>query len=682
MSTRIGVDIGGTFTDIVIYDDSTGRVDIGKVPTTPASPELGSVEAVRTAASSELLARTEYFLHGTTVGLNALLERRGAKVGLLCTEGFRDTIEIGRGGRPESYNLFWTPPPPLVPRHLRLGVVERISASGNVLKPIDEASVRAALDTFRAQGVDAIAICFMNAYSNPAHEDAAEAILLAAGYEGEISKSSSLSREYHDYERTSTTCIDAFVRARMADYLDRLEDGLGALGFQGQTLITRSGGGAMLFGEARTRSYETINSGPVAGVEGAAALSRRTGLGDLVTADVGGTSFDATLVLDGQPTLLYQGDVMGMPLQAEWIDVRSIGSGGGSIAYIDEGGLLQVGPKSAGAVPGPACYGRGGTLPTTTDAAFLLGMLGTGSLASNLTLDRAAAEAAFVPLAAALGRSVREVAIGVIEIAAASMANAVREITVEKGVDPRSLKLLAFGGAGPMLATQIARELHMDHVVVPPYAGNFSAWGLLGADLTRTASQTFHVSLEAAALPAVGERIGAMLSALRESLSEDDRKDATESASLSLRFKGQEHALTIPIAFSDGAIAETVEAIDERFRAAYAKSFAISLPNEAEIITIRCGTTKRLPKIEARGAADVPMEAPPGQSFAMHSFSRKADVEASLISRTAMTPGKAYAGPLVILEPTTTTYVDCNFVAHIDEHDCLHLKTEGLCDVE
>jgi N-methylhydantoinase A len=682
MSTRIGVDIGGTFTDIVIYDSSTGRVDIGKVPTTPASPELGSVEAVRLAASGELLARADYFLHGTTVGLNALLERRGAKVGLLCTDGFRDTIEIGRGGRPESYNLFWTPPPPLVPRHLRLGVIERMSASGEVLKPIDDGSVRKALDTFREQEVDAIAICFMNAYSNPAHEDAAEAILLGAGYEGEISKSSSLSREYHDYERTSTTCIDAFVRARMADYLDRLEDGLGALGFQGQALITRSGGGAMMFGEARTRSYETINSGPVAGVEGAAALSRRAGLGDLVTADVGGTSFDATLVLDGQPTLLYQGDVIGMPLQAEWIDVRSIGSGGGSIAYIDEGGLLQVGPKSAGAVPGPACYGRGGTLPTTTDAAFLLGMLGAGSLASNLTLDRSAAEAAFAPLAATLGRSIRDVAIGVIEIAAASMANAVREITVEKGVDPRSLKLLAFGGAGPMLGTQIARELHMDHVVVPPYAGNFSAWGLLGADLTRTTSQTFHMALEEAALPTVAQQIGAMIRGLRESLSDEDRADTTESVSLSLRFKGQEHALTIPIAFSEGAIMESAAAIDERFRAAYAKSFAISLPNDAEIITVRCGTTKKLPKIEASSAAGPAVVDTPASGFTMHSFSKKMNVEAHLISRAAMTPGKAYAGPLVILEPTTTTYVDCNFVAHVDEHDCLHLKTEGLCDVE
>lgn len=682
MSTRIGVDIGGTFTDIVIYDSSTGRVDIGKVPTTPASPELGSVEAVRMAASAELLARADYFLHGTTVGLNALLERRGAKVGLLCTDGFRDTIEIGRGGRPASYNLFWTPPPPLVPRHLRIGVIERMSASGEVLKPIDEGSVRKALDTFREQEVDAIAICFMNAYSNPAHENAAEATLLAAGYEGEISKSSSLSREYHDYERTSTTCIDAFVRARMADYLDRLEDGLGELGFQGQALITRSGGGAMLFGEARTRSYETINSGPVAGVEGAAALSRRAGLGDLVTADVGGTSFDATLVLDGQPTLLYQGDVIGMPLQAEWIDVRSIGSGGGSIAYIDEGGLLQVGPKSAGAVPGPACYGRGGTLPTTTDAAFLLGMLGAGSLASNLTLDRSAAETAFAPLAATLGRSIRDVAIGVIEIAAASMANAVREITVEKGVDPRSLKLLAFGGAGPMLGTQIARELHMDHVVVPPYAGNFSAWGLLGADLTRTTSQTFHMALEEAALPTVAQQIGAMIRGLRESLSDEDRADTTESVSLSLRFKGQEHALTIPIAFSEGAIMESAAAIDERFRAAYAKSFAIRLPNDAEIITIRCGTTKKLPKIEASSAAGPAVVDTPASGFAMHSFSKKMDVEAHLISRAAMTPGKAYAGPLVILEPTTTTYVDCNFVAHVDEHDCLHLKTEGLCDVE
>ncbi len=515
----------------------------------------------------------------------------------------------------------------------------------------------------------------MNAYRNSAHEDAVAAALVKAGYEGEISKSSALSREYHDYERTSTTCIDAFVRARMADYLDRLENGLSDLGFQGQALITRSGGGSIPFGEARARSFETINSGPVAGVEGAAELSRRAGLGDVVTADVGGTSFDTTLVLDGRPTLLYEGLVMGMPIQAQWIDVRSIGAGGGSIAYVDSGGLLQVGPTSAGAVPGPACYGRGGIRPTTTDAAFILGMLGEGQLASNLQLDRAKAEAAFAPLASALERSVREVAIGVIQIAAARMANAVREITVEQGVDPRSLKLLAFGGAGPMLATQIARELHMRHVIVPPYAGNFSAWGLLGADITRTASRTFHAPLDEGALPGVACLIGEMLADLRSDIPNDDEAIGVYIG-LSMRFRGQEHTITVPVRFEEGRFTESLTAIDAKFRHDYQRLFAISLPNAIEIVTLRCNLRKPLPRRAITSAADTQSAKLGERTVLVHSFARAADVEARQILREAMRAGEVYEGPAIVYEQTTTTYIDSDFVARVDEHGCMHIENK------
>lgn len=678
MTVRIGVDIGGTFTDIVIYDAQTGRVEIGKVPTTPASPEIGSVEAVRACATTEDIGRAKYFLHGTTVGLNALLERRGAKVGLLCTVGFRDTIEIRRGSRPESYDLFWKPPPPLVPRHLRVGVRERISHKGDVLRPLDEQSVIQALDYFQRHDVDAIAICFMNAYANAVHEDAAAATLRKAGYKGEISTSSALSREYHDYERTSTTCIDAFVRARMADYLNRLETGLADLGFKGQALITRSGGGSMPFDEARARSFETINSGPVAGVEGAAELTRQAQLGDLVTADVGGTSFDTTLILDGQPSLLYEGNVNGMPLQSQWIDVRSIGAGGGSIAHVDDGGLLQVGPTSAGAVPGPSCYGRGGTKPTTTDAAFLLGMLGEGLLASNLALDRSQAEAAFSPLAEALGRSPREVAIGVIQIAASRMANAVREITVEQGVDPRSLKLLAFGGAGPMLATQIARELRMGHVVVPPHAGNFSAWGLLGADLIRSGSRTFHASLEEAAIPHLAELANAVFGDFLSGMRAEHKEGAIQEVRFSMRFKGQEHTLTVPVAFKDRRLVEDAQMIETKFRAAYERSFAIALPNQVEVVTVRCNVRKSLPRMEEHFTGSGGNEAEGDRTLTVHSFAHGRDVEARLLRRETMEVDKVFEGPAIIYEKTTTTYVDSDFAAHVDGHGCLHIINEDI----
>lgn len=673
MSVRIGVDIGGTFTDLVIYDEASGELTIGKVPTTPASPEQGCVEAVREHATSDQLTAGHLFLHGTTVGLNALLERRGATVGLLCTSGFRDVIEIRRGARSEAYSLFWQPPPPLVPRYLRLPVKERISAQGEVVQPLEPASVLEALRTFQAHGVGAIAVCLMNAYRNPAHELAVASALREAGYAGVISLSHQLSRDYRDYERTSTTCVDAFVQARMADYLDRVETGLQALHFAGRCLITRSGGGSMSFAEAKARAFETVNSGPVAGAEGAAELSRAADLGDLVTADVGGTSFDTCLILAGRPQVFYQGSVAGMPIQAPWVDVRSIGAGGGSIASIDSGGLLQVGPRSAGAQPGPACYGRGGTEPTVTDAVFHLGMLGNGHLASGLVLDAARAADALGRIAGPLALSRTEAAIGIVQIAAANMANAVREITIEQGVDPRSLKLLAFGGAGPMLATQIARELGMGHVVIPAHAGNFSAWGLLGADLVRSAGRTERMPLSPDSLTVINARIREMIGELHGRGGDLDLAAAEREVALAMRFKGQEHSLTVPMALEDEQLAETAEQIREKFRATYQRDFGVLLENPIEIIAVRCALRRRLPR---RRAAQVEARSgnPAGRGTArVHSFALGKLVDAVTVERRLLTSGERIAGPAILYEDTTTTYVDSDFVAEAGPFGCLHL---------
>ena len=325
MATRMGVDIGGTFTDLIYYDDSTGRSLVGKVPTTPDTPEEGVAHAVGETLAPGQLASAEYFLHGTTVGLNALVQRKGAVVGPLATEGFRDILEIRRGDRDEMYNLFWKPAPPLVPRRLRLPVRERIRADGEVHIPIEKKDVRHAVATFKAEGVTSVAIAFLNSYANPAHELAAEKELRAAGFEGEISVSHRISGEYREYERTTTTVIDAYVRGRMSNYLQRLGDKLGSEGFNGNLLITRSGSGSMTFAEAEERPFETIMSGPVAGAEGAGELARRLEIKELITADVGGTSFDTCLVVNGRPQLMYEGTVVGLPVQTPWVDVRSIG---------------------------------------------------------------------------------------------------------------------------------------------------------------------------------------------------------------------------------------------------------------------------------------------------------------------------------------------------------------------
>ena len=347
MASRIGVDIGGTFTDFILYNEKDNSITIDKIPTTPEEPQKAVIEVVKRNLSSETIKDIEFFLHGTTVGLNALLERKGSKVGMLCTKGFRDVIEIRRGDRDEMYNLFWQPSEPLVPRYLRLELNERMFANGNIHTALNEEEVEKACKFFIEEEVSSIAVCLINAYANNEHEKKIEKLLRNFGFKGYISLSSVVSGEYREYERTTTTVIDSFVKARMSNYLNNLRDELKNIGFEGNFLVTRSGSGSMTFDEAEERPFETIMSGPVAGAEGAGELSRQKNNINMVTADVGGTSFDTCLILDGRPQIQFEGKIVGLPVQSPWVDVRSIGAGGGSIAYLDDGNLLRSGPRSS-----------------------------------------------------------------------------------------------------------------------------------------------------------------------------------------------------------------------------------------------------------------------------------------------------------------------------------------------
>jgi N-methylhydantoinase A len=664
-ATRLGVDVGGTFTDLVFYDDASGEMRVGKVPTTPAAPEEGVLTATSELLTGDELESSAYFLHGTTVGLNSILTRTGAVVGLLCTRGFRDILEIRRGDRDEPYNLFWRPPAPFVPRRLRLAVTERMRADGTVHVPFDEEDVRAAAETFREEGVTAVAIAFLNAYANPEHELAAERALRDAGFEGEISLSHVVSGEYREYERTSTTVIDAFVRGRMSHYLARLADGLAAGRFGGTPLVTRSGGGAMTFEEAEQRPFETVTSGPVAGAEGGAELARVLGLSNVVTADVGGTSFDTCLILDGRLPLLYEGTIEGWPLQTSWVDVRSIGAGGGSIAYVDVGGLLRVGPRSAGADPGPASYGRGGTEPTVTDAAAILGMLAEGDLAGGVHLDVDAAREAYRPLAEALDLELEEVARGAIAIVNANMANAIREITVEQGEDPREATLMTFGGAGPLFGTLLARELEMPQIVVPPYAGNFSAWGLLGADLVQTASRTRILPLDEASIPPANETLGELFDSLAARTAGGG--DGEREIRFDMRYVGQEHYLTVEIPADQGRIAADAAEIRRLFTAAYGRTFGHTMDGAVETVALRATLRRRLPRgAEARAVAASPDGRAHGDVEA-YSFTRGERLPFAVALRSRLEPGETVEGPMIILEETATTYLDAGYRATVDD---------------
>ncbi len=673
MASRIAIDVGGTFTDLVFYDDSSATTRVSKVPTTPANPANGALNAVSEALSQDEVRASEYFLHGTTVGLNSLLQRVGAKVGLLCTAGFRDILEIRRGDRDEMYNLFWAPDTPLVPRRLRLPISERVRADGVIHRPLRREDVIAAHKALMDESVDAVAIAFLNSFANPSHEVEAMELLREAGFAGSISLSHRVSGEYREYERTTTTIIDAFVRPRMTSYLSELGAGLKAAGFGGGLLVTRSGGGSFTFGEAAERPFETIMSGPVAGAEGTGELARQLEIGDFVAADVGGTSFDTSLIVNGRPRLLYEGSVVGLPVQTPWVDVRSIGAGGGSIAYVDAGGLLRVGPQSAGADPGPAAYGRGGAKPTVTDSAHLLGMLGDGNIAHGIALNKDLSRTSLETISSSLGFSPEEAARGVLKIATATMSNLMREITIEQGTDPRELWLLAFGGAGPMLGTLLSKELGTRGVVIPPHAGNFSASGLLGADLVQASARTHIMRLSDDNLSQANK----ILASLFEDL--DERQTAGEARTrhvgLDMRYAGQEHSLTVSMD-CDGAgrISWNADEVRNEFTRDYDRAFSVTMDEAIEIVSMRATIRSPLPAREKPKA--IPAAARQHGDVRAWSFESDGWREFKVLERIGAGPDSVIGGPAIILEPTSTTYLDAGHTARVHETGCLVITRE------
>jgi len=662
----IGVDVGGTFTDLVMRDQADGQVIVGKVPTTPRDPEVGVLNAVDAVLTAQHLSRCSHFLHGTTVGLNALIERRGATVGLITTAGFRDVLEIGRGDRPDPYDLRPRPKDPLVPRRRRVEVRERIGADGQVVTPLELSDVAPIVESFAKESVDAIAVVLINSYTNPTHELRVEAELRLCGYEGDISLSHRVSGEYREYERTTTTVIDAFVRHRMGPYLRRLRDGLAERGFVGELLITRSGGGALTVEEALERPFETILSGPVAGAAATARLAQAMSLPLAIPADVGGTSFDTAAIVDGRLPLNFEGDVEGLPLQCPWVDVRSIGAGGGSLAYVDEGGLLRVGPRSAGAIPGPACYQRGGNQATVTDAALALGMLASGELSGGVGLDLSAAHRVLDDLVESSRLPDRvAVAQGIMRIAASHMAEAVRGITVEKGVDLRTGALVAFGGAGPLFASLLALEMDVDTVVIPSNAGNFSAVGLMQSDVSRSAARTLLRPLS----PQILLEVVDVATDLGSSFGPATDADSYELL-LDLRYRGQEHSLTIALPWAHGEQTPPIEVIEQKFEAEYHASYGLNLPESVELVNVRVQRHTRLNV--SRDAVSAPrwngvdglVERP------VWSFTQAEWLVTPVIERTGV-PTDGMVGPVLIVEQTATTVVDSGFSVRPGEQESL-----------
>jgi N-methylhydantoinase A len=585
---RIAVDIGGTFTDLVAVDEQ-GQIYRSKSLTTP--DDLARAIQDCLAAAKIQVSKASFFVHGSTVTINAVLERKGARTGLITTQGFRDVYEIGRGNRPEGYNLFFKRPVPLVSRDLRFEVDERLYASGEVLRPLDEASASTVISALRDAAVESVAVCLLHSYANPAHEERLGQLLRHQFPEAYMSLSHEILREFREYERTSTTALNSYVGPIVSRYLVSLETLLGESGFCGTFRVMQSNGGVMSAETAKKMPVTMMESGPVAGVIAAAHLGELINCRQIISFDMGGTTAKASLIKDFHPEVTSSyyvgGYVSGHPMMLPVVDIVEVGNGGGSIAWIDAAGGLKVGPLSAGAAPGPACYGQGGGEPTVTDANLILGRIDPAYfLGSGIRLQRErAAEAIMEKIAQPLGLSLEEAALGILTIANFNMSLAVRAVSVEKGYDPRDCVLVPSGGGGALHATAIARELSVPRVIVPPMPAHFSAFGMLVADLKHDYVQTFVRELTETSGVELANAFAALEKSAIETLTEEGAgaNQIILRRFLDMRYRGQEYTLPVPLMEDLRAITD-FGAIRNRFDELHQEHYGHSAPKEPVVM--------------------------------------------------------------------------------------------------
>ena len=671
MPLRIGVDIGGTFTDLVALDEATGAVVNAKALSTPSELLDGVLRCADQAGVD--LADCRLTIHGTTIGINALLEGKGARTGLLTTHGFGDVLEIGRGNFLRMYDVLYRRPTPLVPRGRRREVPERISARGEILVPLDEAAVRDAARSLAAEGVESVAVTFLFSYLDPVHEQRAAAILTEELPGVAISVSHRLSREWREYERTSTTVVNAYVLPIVERYLATFEQRLAERGFRGRVLITQSNGGACSVRAARERPVHTLESGPAAGAVGCASLARLLRLDRLISFDMGGTTAKCAIVDNGMVQTTDEYHIDGRPLRIPVIDIREVSAGGGTIAWIDAGGALALGPQSAGAAPGPVCYGLDGTEPTVTDANVVLGRIdGSRFLGGTMPLDAAgAARAVDERLAPRLGLSRASAAAGVVRLADVKMALAVRGITTGRGLDPRDYTLVAYGGGGPLHAAAIARELGIPRVVIPPLPSTFSAWGMLASDLRHDLVRTVLEPLEATDAAWAQARYAEMQREVAAILPGDGAP--LMHRAVDLRYVGQEH--TVTIAVTDlGDWADLRKQFDDAHERAY--GYAGS-DVDVQLLNLRLTVVfpierPRLPTLSRRTGSRPALETRKIYSIAAGDF-----VEHRVVERRDLLAGDTIAGPAAIEESGTTTIIDAGDTLSVEEHGCLMIRVNA-----
>jgi len=671
----IGIDTGGTFTDLVLAEPSAGRWEYHKVPTRTADPAAGIHDGIREllALSGVAAADVGFLVLGTTLATNAVLEGKWAKTGLLTTAGFRDVIELARQRRPDYFNLDKVKPLPPASRDCRMEVTERVDVEGRVVVPLDESSVHAAVAALQAAGVQSVAICFLHSYQNAAHEVRVREMVEAAWPGVAVCASYEVLAEFREFERCASTLVNASLMPIMASYLDRFEAGVRELGVPRTPRVMQSNGGAVTPAAVKRLPINTFFSGPAGGVIGSARLGGRIGLPNLITFDMGGTSTDVCLIKDGEPAKKSQREMGGYPVRTRTLDIHTIGAGGGSIAWIDAGGLLKVGPRSAGAYPGPAAYGRGGTEPTVTDANVVLGRLSPESLlGGRMKMHPDKARETVEALARKLGVDPVQAAAGVVEIVNVNMMGAVRVISIEQGEDPRDFALVAFGGAGPLHAVEVAMAMGMRHVLVPARPGLLSAEGLLQADQRGDFSLTRLVVLAPAQLPAIDAGF-AELRRRGEAWLAEERADAAASVSewsADLRYVGQSFELVLSLtggSLDESSVAALVEAFHQRHREYYGYDIR---DQSVELVNLRLALTvpRRRPSFSAAVAAPV---GKPGSREVW--FPAVGYVRSPVYDRSQLVPGMAFDGPAIVEQMDTTTVIPPSARCRIDDSGNLHI---------
>jgi len=678
--SRLSVDVGGTFTDFVLLDEDTGQVSYEKVPSLHAQLEGSFLQGIERldADLREMIA----IAHGTTVVINSILQKAGASVALITTKGFRDVLELGRGNRPDIYDVFYQPPPPIVPRDLRFEVAERVNYAGHVLRPLAEDEVAQLAEVLRARHIEAVSVCFLHSYANPSHELRAGEIISELCPDIHVSLSHEIVGEWREFERFSTAALNVYVMPVMSSYLARLENTLQERGFRGALGIMQSTGGVMSSDVAKKVPIRTLESGPAGGVMGAATLGELMGYPNMICGDVGGTSFDVALIVDGAPFESTETSVDRYPVLAPTIDVVSIGAGGGSIAWIHEDGSLRVGPQSAEAEPGPACFGKGGAEPTVTDAHVFLGRINPDYfLGQRMRLDiRASEEAIRERVAKPLGLSTIEAAHGITRIADTNMTYAIRNLTIERGYDPREFALVCYGGAGGLFAASLAQELGIPKVVIPPEPATFSAWGILCTDyradvvktsvaaLVDTESRKQRVSWTQAAekeITSVSDlmrRFSELEASARRTLAANvgSQSDVRVNRSVDLRYEGQEHTVRVAVPAEPQLEAEGLSALKTAFDRAHQMFYEHSSPETpAEVVTLRAslaGLTRK-PKVNRLAVGSGrPEEAI--KAYRKVYFDELGDfTECPTYERSKLGTGDRLVGPAVVEEWASTTIV-------------------------